>query len=53
MFAFLKGKVITKHGSELFIDVNGLGFAVVVPVDLFCNIQEGQELFFMDQIFLS
>ncbi|BAT71116.1 Holliday junction DNA helicase RuvA [Thermosulfidibacter takaii ABI70S6] len=45
MFAFLKGKVITKHGSELFIDVNGLGFAVVVPVDLFCNIQEGQELF--------
>ena len=45
MFSFLKGTVTGKTPHELLISVNGLGFAVQVPIEVLSQAKEGEEIF--------
>lgn len=44
MIGLIKGKVILKDGSELIIDVNGVGYRVLVSERLLANIDEKTEI---------
>jgi len=44
MIAYLKGKILSKIGSSLILDVNGVGYKVAAPSGLLLSVKIGQEV---------
>ena len=46
MFGSLRGKILDKNPPEILIEVNGVGYEVLMPISNCCNLpEENQEVF--------